>query len=229
MTHGIKENLAVVRERIGAACARAGRSEAQVTIVAVTKTHGPETVNAVLDAGIADIGENRIQEFLAKRWQVTRACRWHLVGPLQRNKAAKAIDRFELIHSVDRLRIAETLSRLGEENDVTTPILLEVNTTREATKHGFAPEETPDMAATIVELPGLRLEGLVTLGPLPEDQESIRRSFRSLFRLKAKLESDLGRPLPHLSMGMSGDYEIAVEEGATLVRLGRVLLGERAR
>jgi pyridoxal phosphate enzyme (YggS family) len=225
----IADNVERVRERIATACARVGRPAEGVTIVAVTKTHGPEVVDAVIDAGIADIGENRIQEFLAKRHEVKGACRWHLVGTLQRNKATKAIDRFELIQSVDRWRIAEALSRLGEEHDVTTKVLLEVNTTGEATKHGFAPEHTPEMAARVASLPWVQLEGLMTMGPLTDDETVIRRSFQSLFRLKSKIEGDLKTPLAHVSMGMSDDFEIAVEEGATVVRLGRVLLGQRGR
>lgn len=218
-----------MRARVGAACARVGRSADGVTIVAVTKTHGPEVVEAVIAAGIVDVGENKIQEFLAKRPHIKKPCRWHLVGTLQRNKANKAVGAFDMIHSIDRLRIAETLSRLGAEREQTTSVLLEVNTTGEVTKHGFAPNETPDMAAKLSALPHLRLEGLMTLGPLTDDEAAIRRAFQSLFRLKTKLENDLSTPLPHLSMGMSDDFEIAIEEGATLVRLGRVLFGERRR
>jgi len=158
---------------------------------------------------------------------VTRPCRWHLIGTLQSNKATKAIGRFEMIHSIDRLKIAEVLSRLGQETGVTTRILIEVNTTGETTKHGFAPDVAPEAAARIAELPSLRLEGLMTLGPLTDSLTAIRRSFQSLFRLNEKIGDSLGRALPHLSMGMSDDFETAVEEGATLVRLGRVLLGPR--
>jgi len=227
MSNNITDNLKRIQGRIAEACTRIGRPIESVTIVAVTKTHGPETVNAVLEAGLMDIGENRIQEFLSKRDELARPCRWHLIGPLQSNKATKAIGQFELVHSVDRFKIAETLNRLGEENDIRTRVLLEVNTTKETTKHGFEPAEAPEMAVRIAELPALELEGLMTLGPLTDDETAVRRSFQSLFRLREKIEGSLGRSLPHLSMGMSNDFEIAVEEGATLVRLGRVLLGER--
>jgi pyridoxal phosphate enzyme (YggS family) len=223
----IRENVTRVRERVHAASARVGRSLADVTIVAITKTHGADIVDAVVDAGIPDVGENRIQEWLLKKPQTTRPCRWHLVGTLQRNKAGKAIGEFELIHSVDRLSLAETLARLGRDRGVVTPILLEVNTSGEATKHGFAPADVAAAAEGIAALDGLRLDGLMTIGPLTEDATSIRRAFQSLFRLRDKLERALGHALPHLSMGMSDDFEIAVEEGATLVRLGRVLFGER--
>jgi pyridoxal phosphate enzyme (YggS family) len=225
MSGAIIENLESVRERIARACSHVGRAVDDVTIIAVTKTHEPDTVDAVIEAGVADIGENRIQEFLGKEPDVNKPCRWHLIGTLQSNKATKAIGRFEMIHSIDRLKIAEVLSRLGEENGVTTRVLIEVNTTGETTKHGFAPDQTPEAAARIAELPSLELEGLMTLGPLTDNQTAIRRSFQSLFRLREKIEDSTGRSLPHLSMGMSDDFEIAVEEGATLVRLGRVLLG----
>ena len=229
MSSVIVENVERVRERIAQACSHVGRVIDDVTIIAVTKTHEPETVEAVIEAGVTDIGENRIQEFMAKQPDVNKPCRWHLVGTLQSNKATKAIGRFEMIHSIDRLKIAEVLSRLGKESGVTTRILIEVNTTGEATKHGFAPDQTPEAAARIAELPSHELEGLMAVGPLTANQTAIRRSFQSVFRLREKIEASLGRPLPHLSMGMSDDFEIAVEEGATLVRLGRVLLGARRR
>lgn len=226
-SQSIQQNLQDVRERIDRACSRVGRSPDDVTIVAVTKTHGPDVVDAVVAAGIEDVGENRVQEFLAKANDVTRPCRWHLIGTLQSNKAVKAIGRFTMVHSIDRPKIAQALSRLGVEHDVETRVLIEVRTTNEPTKHGFAADEVPDVAAMIAELPALRLEGLMTLGPLTDDMTAIRRAFQTLFRLKEKLEGSLDRPLPHLSMGMSDDFEIAVEEGSTMVRLGRVLLGSR--
>ena len=227
MSVSIADNVRKVRDNIAAAAARVGRAPSDVTVVAVTKTHGADAVNAIVDAGIADVGENRVQEFLEKAPRVERPCRWHLIGTLQSNKATKAIGRFEMFHAVDRPKIAETLSRLGVEHGVTTRVLVEVNTSGESTKHGVAAEETPDMAARVEALPALELVGLMTLGPLTEDRSAIRRSFQSLFRLREKIDTTLGRHLPHLSMGMSDDYEIAVEEGATIVRLGRVLFGPR--
>ena len=227
MREMIERNLAQVRERIGEACRRAGRRESDVIIVGVTKKFGPDVVDALAEAGVENIGENRMQEFLEKKPGVTRPCRWHLVGTLQRNKAAKAVGQFELIHSVDRVALAETLSRLGQERGVTTRILLEVNTSGEETKHGFTPDEVSEAAAKIVLLPGLSFEGLMTVGPLTGDPEAIRRSFKLLRGLRDRIQSGIGRPLAHLSMGMSDDFEIAVEEGATMVRLGRILLGDR--
>ncbi len=229
MAGDIKQNLENVRERVARACERVGRQVEAVTIVAVTKTHGPQTVDAVVDAGVADVGENRIQEFVKKKAQVTRPCRWHLVGTLQRNKAAKAVGEFSLIHSVDRIKLAETLNRLSGERGVITRVLLEVNTSREITKHGFEPEEIPRAVRTIGAMTGVQLDGLMTIGPLTDDGAVIRRAFQSLFRLKSKVESEVATPMLHLSMGMTDDFEIAVEEGATLIRLGRVLLGPRGR
>jgi pyridoxal phosphate enzyme (YggS family) len=223
----IEGNLEIVRARIAAACSRVGRRPDDVTIIAVTKTHGPEVVDAAIAAGLAHVGENRVQEYVDKHPRVQGSCRWHLIGTLQRNKATKAIGQFEMIHSVDRVKLADTLQRLGGEHDMTTRVLLEVNTTSEATKHGFDPEEVVAAARAVAGMDRLQLEGLMTLGPLTDDVTRIRRAFQSLFRLREKVELDLGRPLPHLSMGMSGDYEIAVEEGATMIRLGRVLFGER--
>ncbi len=227
MRDTIEQNLSRVRERIEEACRRVGRPKSDVIIVGVTKTFGPEVVDALADAGVEDIGENRIQEFLEKKPRVTRPCRWHLVGTLQRNKATKAIGQFELIHSVDRVALAETLGRLGEERGITTRILLEVNTSGEETKHGFTPADAEEAAAIIARLPHLSFEGLMTVGPLTIDPAAVRQSFALLRSLRDRIEIRLGRSLPHLSMGMSGDFEIAVEEGATMIRLGRVLLGER--
>jgi len=226
MRDTIEANLCRVRERIEEACRRVGRPNSDVIIVGVTKTFGPEIVNALVDAGVEHIGENRIQEFIEKKPRVTRPCRWHLVGTLQRNKATKAVGQFELIHSVDRLTLAETLSRLGEERGITTRILLEVNTSGESTKHGFTPDDVAEAAAKVAALPGLSFEGLMTVGPLTGDPAVVRRSFERLRTLRDRIETGLGRSLAHLSMGMSDDFDIAVEEGATMVRLGRVLLGE---
>lgn len=229
MTVDTAANLAAVRDRVQAACDRAGRRVTDVTIVGITKTFGPDRVEALVRAGITDIGENRVQELLEKKPRVTTPCRWHLVGSLQRNKAARIVGEVELIHSLDRIKLAETLSRLGVERGSRIRVLLEVNTSGEASKHGFAPEAVIETVGRVEELPGLVLEGLMTIGPMTEDEKRVRRAFRSLRRLKVGVEEELGRDLRHLSMGMSDDFETAVEEGATLIRLGRVLLGERSR
>ncbi|MDH3198580.1 MAG: YggS family pyridoxal phosphate-dependent enzyme [Candidatus Krumholzibacteria bacterium] len=215
-----------VRERVAGALARAGRTD-EVTVVAVTKTFGPEVVDAVVAAGIADIGENRVQEFLAKSTLVTHPCRWHLVGPLQRNKATKAIGRFHLLHAIDGVRVAEALDRLGGERDTHTRVLLEVNTSGEPSKHGVDPDHAPAAAAAIAALPRVALAGLMTMGPASVDPARTRRCFRLLCALRGRVNAENGLALAELSMGMSEDFEIAIEEGATIVRLGRIITGER--
>ncbi len=224
----LRENLARVRERIASALERSGRSGENVTLVGVTKTFGPDQVEALIQAGVQDIGENRIQEFLQKRSLVKESCRWHLVGTLQRNKATKAIGQFHLIHSLDSIRLAEALDRLGKDRNLVTRVLIQVNTTGESTKYGFQPEEVVDDIGAISKMPNLELDGLMTIGPFTSDVSAIRRSYRTLYNLRADIRQSFGLELHELSMGMSDDFEIAVEEGATIVRLGRVLLGERS-
>jgi pyridoxal phosphate enzyme (YggS family) len=222
----IADNLERVRERIGSAAARVGRDPSGVTIIAVTKTHGPDIVTAAIEAGINDVGENRIQEFLEKSQAVSHQCRWHLVGHLQTNKVTKAVGRFELIHSVDSLKLAGRLSRVSSERGIETDILLEVNTSGEVSKFGFPPDETVDAFGRISELPALRARGLMTVGPWVEDEGILRAAFSRLRRLKEEIERS-GTSIEHLSMGMTDDFEAAIEEGSTMVRLGRVLFGER--
>ena len=225
----IKENLDFVRERIARAAARAGRDPAAITIVAVTKTRGPEVVTAAIEAGLADIGENKVQEFLAKAPDVRLPCRWHLVGHLQTNKVAKVIDRFALIQSVDSFRLAEHLSRAGAAAGVTTDILLEVNTSGEESKFGLPPGEASGSCALIAKLQNLRIRGLMTVGPLIGDAGAIGAAFASLRRLKEEIDAARidNVSMEHLSMGMTDDFEIAIAEGSTMIRLGRVLFGER--
>ena len=224
----VRDNVLRVQDRLQAALQRAGRSGERVTIVAVTKTFGPDLVDAVVDAGIEDIGENRVQEFLEKRGAVMHACRWHLVGHLQRNKATKVVGAFHCIQSLDSVRLAETLNRLGGERGVVTRAFLQVNTSVEASKHGFSADEAVDCAAEIATLPHIDLAGLMTIGPVSMDSVDTRNCFRQLRRLRDEINRSVDRPLAELSMGMSSDFEAAVEEGATVVRLGRVLTGERS-
>lgn len=222
----IADNLERVRERIGNAAVRAGRDASEVTVIAVTKTHGPEIVTAAIEAGIIDIGENRIQEFLEKSERVSLPCRWHLVGHLQTNKVTKAVGRFALVHSVDSIKLAGRLSRVSAERGIETDILLEVNTSSEESKFGLSPGETVDAFGRISELPDLRVKGLMTVGPWVEDEGILRTAFSQLRGLKEEIERS-GISLEHLSMGMTDDFEAAIEEGSTMVRLGRVLFGKR--
>ena len=223
----IVENAARVRERIAEAGQRAGRSD-PVELVAVTKGHPPELVRAAVEAGLGQLGENRVAELEAKRPTLDADVEWHLIGHLQRNKARRALPLFDLIHSVDTVRLAEVLSAEGDRAQVDVPILLQVNASGEETKGGFGAAELMDAAGRIVSLPRLRVLGLMTMAPLTEDEGVLRKMFaqtRQLFEMcGARVPGFEAR---HLSMGMSNDYEIAVEEGSTMVRLGTVLFGER--
>lgn len=221
--------VAEVREGIGRAMQRAGRT-GDVTLVAVTKTHPPEMVQAAIAAGLADVGENRLQEMEDKVAVVGRAAvRWHLIGHLQRNKAGKAVDLADLVHSLDSLRLAEALSKEAQRAGTTVDALVQVNTSGEESKFGLAADEAVDAVGRMAELPGLRLAGMMTMAPFTDDHAVIRRTFAAARRLcdeAARQVPGMGR---QLSMGMSNDYEIAVEEGSTLVRVGSTLFGERGR
>jgi PLP dependent protein len=225
----LRHRLERVRERIEAAQERSGHT-APVSVVAVTKTHPVATLRTAYDAGVRDLGENRVAELEAKVGEMGRdAFRWHLVGHLQRNKARRAIPLFDLLHSLDSLRLAEQLSgealKLGRE----VHALLQVNTSGEASKFGLAPAEAIEAAGRMAELPSLRLVGVMTMAPLDAETPLLRRIFAAAYRLFNELSRQVpGFEARHLSMGMSNDYEIAVEEGSNLVRLGTALFGERA-
>lgn len=229
----IRARLQEARATIAAAARRAGRSPEEVTIVAVTKAFPPEVVRAAVAAGLTHIGENRVQEARDKRAQLgeLRGVTWHLVGHLQKNKAAAALHLFDLIHSVDSLELAQLLARRAEALGKVVPILLEVNVGGEATKFGFRLDDPSPLYRTVeavLALPPLRLEGLMTVAPICSDPEEVRPVFRRLRELRDVLRDRYpDAPWSHLSMGMTDDYPVAVEEGATLVRLGRALFGER--
>ena len=218
---GIAENLGRVRERIEAASCRAGRSADEVTLVGISKGFPVEAVAEAYAAGLADVGENRVQEAEAKiealAAQGVRP-RWHLVGHLQTNKAKTATELFAIIHSVDSLRLAQALSQRAREQ---VPILLEVNVAQEASKFGFAPQEVASALSAITPLPNLDVRGLMTVVPLAGDPEAVRPVFRRLRELRDALG------LRELSMGMTDDFEVAIEEGATMVRIGRAIFGPR--
>ena len=222
---GLPERLAQIRERIREHQARGGWTH-PVRIVAVTKSHGPEAVRAAVALGLADIGENRVQEALAKQEQLADlAVRWHLIGTLQRNKARLVVGRFALIHSLDRAELATELDRRIAGGPA-QPVLIEVNCSGEPQKGGVAPEALPALLEVSAGLPGLELRGLMTLAAESRDERLQRTAFARLRSLREQLQA-AGYSLPELSMGMSGDYPVAVEEGATLVRLGTLLFGER--
>ncbi len=219
----LPERLAQVRAEI-ARCQAAGGWSHPVTIVAVTKGFGVDAVAAALAAGLADIGENRVQEALDKMDRVAAPdARWHLIGHLQRNKAKLVPGRFVLVHSLDSVELAEELNRRAK---APLRVLLQVNVAREAQKSGAAPEQARGLARRIAALDGLRLEGLMTLAPFTDDEDVQRRTFRGLRALRDAIKEE-GLWLPTLSMGMSADYATAVAEGATVIRLGTVLFGPR--
>lgn len=226
--YDVRENLARVRERVAAALTRAGRSDA-VTIVAVTKTHPLDAVHAAEAAGLTVVGENRVQEMEAKRAEYgDGALEWHLIGHLQRNKARTAVRIADLIHSVDSLRLARELSKEAERADRTVRVLVQVNASGEESKGGFDPARAVDDVLAVCALPGLQCEGLMTMAPLTDDERIIRDTFRGARDvLERVLSQGAAVAVPGLSMGMSGDYEVAIEEGSTMIRLGTTLFGER--
>jgi PLP dependent protein len=221
----LPSRLAAVRENIERARVRGGHQQT-VTIVAVTKTYGPEAPLAALDAGLQDVGENRVQEALTKMPLVTRPVRWHMIGHLQRNKV-KQLDGFHLVHSMDSARLADALAAHGAARGRPMDVLLQVNVSGEGTKGGYVPEDVAAEAVRLRSLPGIVLHGVMTMAPLEADMAALRRVFAGARRCREQLQA-AGHPATELSMGMSGDYEVAVEEGATLVRLGTVLFGARA-
>jgi pyridoxal phosphate enzyme (YggS family) len=225
----LRENLPRVEERIRQALARAGRVSG-VTLVAVTKGHPAEAVVAVAQAGLGDCGENRVQELEEKRAEVTVPVRWHLIGHLQRNKVRRALPLFDLIQSVDSLRLAEELSREAERAEREVNALVQVNASAEAAKGGLPLEGAVEQIGRIAGLPHVHVRGLMTMAPLTDDERVLRKTFaetRALFEASAKAIPAFDAT--HLSMGMSNDFELAIEEGSTMVRLGTVLFGERVR
>ena len=222
---GFAENLASIRQRIAAACARAGRDPASVTLLAVSKGMPPESVREAAACGLSLFGENKVQEARAKIPLCPGRLRWHLIGHLQSNKCRDAVQLFEMIHGVDSLALAEELNKWTERQAKTLRLLLEVNLAGEATKFGFRPEQALADLAAINALPKLEIHGLMTIAPWTPDAEKVRPVFRRLRELRAQCDERLGAPLPHLSMGMSGDFEVAIEEGATIIRVGTALFG----
>ena len=217
----IKANIEQVKERIARACQRVGRSPDEVTIVAVTKTVEPSSIATAFKLGINHFGENRIQEAVEKVGQLSHLephPTWHMVGHLQSNKARVAVEIFDIIHSIDSVRLAEVVSHHTQK---TLPILLEVNVSGEATKSGFSVAEVEPALEAISRLPSLEVRGLMTIAPLVTDAEQVRPVFQRLRSLRDAFG------LEHLSMGMTDDFEVAIEEGATLVRIGRAIFGGR--
>ena len=221
----LRTRLDAVEARLRAACERSGRRRDEVTLVAVTKTVGIAVAEVLPALGVLDLGENRPQELWHKAAALPAAVRWHLIGHLQRNKVERTLPLVHSFHSVDSLRLLAALEAVAGKRQLGPEVLLEINASREANKHGFAPDEVPGLAPALAALRRLRVTGLMTVAAYEADPERCRPTFVLLRNLRDQLRTELGRPdaIPQLSMGMSNDFEIAVEEGATLVRLGSVL------
>jgi pyridoxal phosphate enzyme (YggS family) len=218
------DRLREVRDRVDAAAQRGGHGQA-VTIVAVTKTHGPDAVQAAWDAGVQDVGENRIQEALPKMDAVSVPVRWHLIGHLQRNKV-KSLAKFDLLHSLDSSRLADSINEFALGANAPVNALMQINVVGEETKGGFAPQDWESEAERLRSLAGVRVRGVMTMAPLDADEPTLRTTFSGARRAREILCA-AGHNATELSMGMSGDYEVAVEEGATYIRLGTILFGAR--
>ena len=228
MTTSLVDRLAAVRHRVAAAASNCGRDPAAITLISVGKTFPAEVVNEAVTAGATDLGENRVQEAVAKKPGVAEA-RWHLIGPLQRNKARSALDVFDIVHTVDRFEIADRLQYLLTEHwpERKLDVLLEVNVAEEPQKAGTLPEDASELLEHALGCDRLSVRGLMAIPPWAEDPEASRPWFRKLRELRDRLEDEVSHPLPELSMGMSHDFEIAIAEGATMVRVGTAIFGPR--
>lgn len=225
----LHDNLDSIQQRIRTACDRAGREPSSVTLLAVTKGQPPEVVNEAAKLGLTFFGESKIQEAKGKIPLCSGRLRWQMIGHLQSNKVRDAVELFEMIQSVDSLGLAEEINKRADQAGKTMPILLEVNLAGEASKFGYKPDQVLADLLKINALPRLEIHGLMTVPPYTNDSQRLRSLFRQMRELKQRCEDTLGAPLPQLSMGMSGDFEVAIEEGATMVRIGTALFGARAR
>jgi pyridoxal phosphate enzyme (YggS family) len=222
-------NLETIRQRIRAACGRAGRAPDSVSLLAVTKTQPPEVVQTAAKLGLILFGENKVQEAKAKIPLCPGNLRWHMIGHLQSNKCRDAVELFKMIQSVDSLSLAQEINKRAEQAARTMVVLLEVNVAGEASTFGYRPEQLLAELKELNALPRIEIHGLMTVPPWSAEAEKARPHFRRLREIKAQCEQILGAPLSDLSMGMSGDFEIAIEEGATMVRIGTELFGPRTK
>ena len=225
----IAENLERVRERIAGAAAKVGRAVDEIELVAITKMHPADRVREAIEAGQTLFGESRVQEARAKIPELPSNLRWHFVGHLQKNKIRHALPLFELFHSVDSLALAEEMNRIAVEEGMNPRVLLEINVASEGSKFGFKPEAVRAEMESLLALPRLSIEGLMTIPPIAEEAEASRKHFVQLRELRDALEKEFDMKLPRLSMGMTSDFAVAVEEGATLVRVGTAIFGERSK
>ena len=223
----ITENVANIRNRISLACSKAGRDPEEITLVAVTKMVGIEYIRKAIEAGICDIGENYVQDIRSKYQELKDfKVRWHFIGHLQTNKVKYIAEWISMIHSVDSLHLGQEISKWMTRLNRTLPILIEVNTSGEDSKYGISPENTGALLRNLSKLPNILVQGLMTMAPFVTDPEQVRSFFSRLRQLRDDLQGE-GYQLPMLSMGMTNDFEIAIEEGATIVRIGTAIFGER--
>src|ERR1051326_852032 len=225
----IAENLERVREQIAAAAKRCGRSLDDIELIAISKTHDTARVREAVEAGQTVFGESKVQEARAKIPELPSSLRWHFVGHLQKNKIRHALPLFELIHSVDSLALAQDINRIAEEDGLHPRVLLEVNVAAEGSKFGFQPEKLRAEMESLLALPRLSILGLMCIPPIAEEAEASRKYFIGLRELRDRLQTEFHVDLAQLSMGMTQDYAVAVEEGATLVRVGTAIFGERSK
>ena len=225
----IEENLQRVQDEIAAAAQKAGRSRDEIQLIAVSKTHPAESVRAAHEAGQNLFGESRVQEARAKIPELPSSLRWHFIGHLQKNKIRHALPLFELFHSVDSLALAQDMDRIADETGHRPRVLLEVNVSGEGSKFGFDPEKLKAEMEALLALPRLTIDGLMTIPPLASEAEGSRRYFVALRELRGRLQREFNVQLAALSMGMTNDFPIAIEEGATTVRVGTAIFGPRPR
>lgn len=225
----ITENLEQVRRNIKEACDKVGRDPSEVTLISVSKTKPVPMLKEAYDAGSRDFGENKVQEIMDKYPQLPLDIKWHMIGHLQRNKVKYIVDKVTLIHSVDSLRLAETIEQEAAKHGVEVSILIEVNVAQEESKFGLKTEEVTELVQEISKLPHVHIQGLMTIAPFVEDPEDNREIFRQLKKLSVDIEDKNinNVNMSVLSMGMTGDYQVAVQEGATMVRVGTGIFGER--
>lgn len=225
----LKENYTVVSGKVQDACKRAGRNSKEVTLIAVSKTKPVEMLQEIYDCGCRDFGENKVQEIMDKYDKLPSDIRWHMIGHLQTNKVKYIVDKVYMIHSVDSIKLAKEISKEAVKKNVTVKVLLEVNVAQEETKFGMMSEEVKDFYDEVIDLPGLKVCGLMTIAPYVEDAEENRQYFVKLKQLMVDMTAEKtdNKSVGELSMGMTGDYEVAIEEGATYVRVGTGIFGER--
>ncbi len=225
----LKENYEQVSNKVKAACERAARNPEDVTLIAVSKTKPVEMLQEVYDCGCRDFGENKVQEIMDKYDKLPNDIRWHMIGHLQTNKVKYIVDKVYMIHSVDSIKLAKEISKEAVKKNVMVKILLEVNVAQEESKFGMMSEEVKDFYNEVIDLPGLKVCGLMTIAPYVEDSEENRQYFVKLRQLMVDMtdEKNDNKDVGELSMGMTGDYEVAIEEGATYVRVGTGIFGER--